>query len=87
MDYGMPRASQLPFFEVISHEVPTGTNLLGAKGGGEAGTVGALPSVMNAVADALYRAGVTQIEMPATPGNVWEALRAAKGSSRHGSYL
>ncbi|MCW5687184.1 MAG: xanthine dehydrogenase family protein molybdopterin-binding subunit [Pseudolabrys sp.] len=78
MDYGMPRATHLPFFDVVSHAVPTETNPLGAKGAGEAGTVGALPAVMNAVADALYRQGVSRIDMPATPGNVWSALQEAK---------
>ncbi|MCW5691946.1 MAG: xanthine dehydrogenase family protein molybdopterin-binding subunit [Pseudolabrys sp.] len=78
MDYGMPRATHLPFFDVVSHAVPTATNPLGAKGAGEAGTVGALPAVMNAVADALYRQGVPRIDMPATPGNVWSALQGAK---------
>ena len=77
MDYGMPRATHLPFFDVVSHAVPTATNPLGAKGAGAAGTVGALPAVMNAVADALYRAGVARIDMPATAGNVWSALQAA----------
>ena len=78
MDYGMPRASQLPFFDVVSHVVPTATNPLGAKGAGEAGTVGALPAVMNAVADALHRQGVPRIDMPATAQNVWKALQSAK---------
>lgn len=78
MDYGMPRATHLPFLDVVSHAVPTETNPLGAKGAGEAGTVGALPAVMNAVADALYRQGVSRIDMPATPGNVWSALQEAK---------
>lgn len=77
MDYGMPRAHDLPKFEVISHDVPTATNPLGAKGAGEAGTVGALPAVMNAVADALYRRGVPRLDMPATPSNVWAALQSA----------
>lgn len=78
MDYGMPRAHDLPNFEVISHDVPTATNPLGAKGAGEAGTVGALPAVMNAVADALYRRGVPRLDMPATPSNVWAALQGAE---------
>ena len=78
MDYGMPRASDLPFFDVLSHVVPTATNPLGVKGAGEAGTVGALPAVMNAVADALYRQGVARLDMPATAENVWAALRTAK---------
>jgi len=78
MDYGMPRASHLPSFDVVSHAVPTATNPLGAKGAGEAGTVGALPAVMNAVADALYRKGVPRIDMPATAQNVWAALQNAR---------
>ncbi len=53
MDYAMPRADDMPLFEVESNPVPTKLNPLGAKGAGEAGTVGALPAVMNAVVDAL----------------------------------
>ncbi|MGH7089725.1 MAG: xanthine dehydrogenase family protein molybdopterin-binding subunit, partial [Stellaceae bacterium] len=72
MDYAMPRAADMPpAFEVESNPVPTKLNPLGAKGAGEAGTVGALPAVMNAVIDAL---GVT-IDMPATPERVWRALQ------------
>lgn len=78
MDYGMPRAGHLPMMNVHSHDVPTLTNPLGVKGAGEAGTVGALPAVMNAVADALIAEGVTKIDMPASPQNVWSALRAAQ---------
>jgi carbon-monoxide dehydrogenase large subunit len=80
MDYGMPRADDFPFFEVGSHDVPCRTNPLGIKGAGEAGTVGALPAVMNAVADALRPLGVTRVDMPASPQNIWRAIRAAKSA-------
>jgi carbon-monoxide dehydrogenase large subunit len=61
--------------------VPARTNPLGVKGAGEAGTVGALPAVMNAVADALLPLGITRIDMPASPQNVWRAIQAAKPGS------
>jgi carbon-monoxide dehydrogenase large subunit len=73
MDYAMPQAIHAPGFTFRSHPVPARTNVLGAKGCGEAGCAGALPSVMNALADALGR----HIEMPATPERVWEVLQAA----------
>ena len=75
MDYCMPRASDFCDFEIAANEVPTGRNPLGVKGVGESGTVGALPAVMNAVNDALHRAGAPTLEMPATPKHVWEALQ------------
>jgi carbon-monoxide dehydrogenase large subunit len=74
MDYAMPRATDLPEFEVESNPVPTKLNPLGAKGAGEAGTVGALPAVMNAILDALAQRGARDIEMPATGERVWRAL-------------
>src|SRR6266851_5222271 len=80
MDYTMPRADDLPLFTVDSHEVPTKVNPLGAKGVGEAGTVGALPALMNAVNDALAPLGVRHLDMPVTPERVWRAIRGAKGS-------
>jgi carbon-monoxide dehydrogenase large subunit len=76
MDYAMPRAADMPEFSVESNPVPTKLNPLGAKGAGEAGTVGALPAVMNAVVDALASAGAAAIDMPATPERVWRALHA-----------
>jgi carbon-monoxide dehydrogenase large subunit len=79
MDYAMPRADDLPLFEVDSHEVPTGVNPLGAKGVGEAGTVGALPALLNAVNDALAPLGVRHLDMPVTPERVWQAMRASGG--------
>ncbi len=78
MDYQMPRAHDFPYLEVLSHEVPATTNPLGVKGAGEAGTVGALPAVMNAVENALSAVGVTHIDMPATPHNVWRAIQNAR---------
>jgi len=78
MDYAMPRADDMPHFDVDSHEVPTAVNPLGAKGVGEAGTVGALPALMNAVNDALAPLGVRHLDMPVTPERVWRAIQDAK---------
>ena len=77
MDYAMPRAGDVPSFEVDAHEVPTQVNPLGAKGVGEAGTVGALPALLNAVNDALAPLGVRHLDMPVTPERVWRAIHAA----------
>jgi aerobic carbon-monoxide dehydrogenase large subunit len=77
MDYVMPRADLVREFRAADHSTPTPSNLLGAKGAGEAGTTGALPTCMNAVADALRSAGVTAFDMPATPARLWAALNAA----------
>src|SRR5438477_326588 len=79
MDYAMPRADTLPDVRIESHPVPTTLNPLGAKGAGEAGTVGALPAVMNAVMSALAPLGVRELDMPATSDRVWQAIRAAAG--------
>ena len=78
MDYAMPRAEDLPDMHVESNPVPTKLNPLGAKGAGEAGTVGALPVVISAVNDALAPLGVRDLDMPATSARVWEALQAAR---------
>ncbi len=77
MDYALPHAVHAPSFTMESHPVPARTNALGVKGCGEAGCAGALPSVMNAVADALRPLGVKHIDMPATPQRVWTAINAA----------
>jgi aerobic carbon-monoxide dehydrogenase large subunit len=74
MDYAMPRAHDLCAMHVESNPVPTKTNPLGVKGAGEAGCVGALPAVVNALVDALSEFGVKHIEMPATPERVWRAI-------------
>jgi carbon-monoxide dehydrogenase large subunit len=78
MDYAMPRAEDVPRFVNASHPVPATTNPLGAKGCGEAGCAGALPSVMNALVDALAEFGISHIDMPATPERVWQAIRNAR---------
>ena len=76
MDYAIPRADELPLFDVDSHEVATRVNPLGAKGVGEAGTVGALPALLNAVNHALAPLGIRHLDMPVTPERVWQAMRA-----------
>ncbi|MDE2302449.1 MAG: molybdopterin-dependent oxidoreductase, partial [Sphingomonadales bacterium] len=80
MDYALPRAADLLNYEFHSHPVPCRTNVLGAKGCGEAGCAGAMPSVMNAVVDALSEYGIAHIDMPATPLRVWEAIQAARAA-------
>jgi carbon-monoxide dehydrogenase large subunit len=75
MDYAMPRAHNLSAIHVEANSVPTKTNPLGTKGAGEAGCVGALPAVVNAVVDALKEFGVTHIEMPATSERIWRAMQ------------
>jgi carbon-monoxide dehydrogenase large subunit len=78
MDYALPRAADLPDFDTHTDESsPCRINPLGAKGVGELGTVGATPTVINAVLDALHPLGVTDIAMPATPERVWRAIREA----------
>jgi aerobic carbon-monoxide dehydrogenase large subunit len=79
MDYQMPRAWDLPNFQLATREVPTKVNPLGAKGVGEAGTVGALAAVMNAVNDALAPLGIRHFDMPATPARVWTAIAQKSG--------
>ncbi len=79
MDYTMPRADDLPDFDLAFHPVPATTNALGAKGCGEAGVTAAPPTIINAILDALAPLGVTHIDMPATPEKVWRAIRAAGG--------
>jgi carbon-monoxide dehydrogenase large subunit len=78
MDYAMPRAADFCDIVIESNPVPTRLNPLGAKGAGEAGTVGALPAVVNAVMDALAPLGVAALDMPASAERVWRALRQAR---------
>ena len=78
MDYSMPRAGDLCDYDVGAHPVPTATNPLGVKGVGEAGTVGALAAVMNAINNALSPLGIEHLEMPATSDRVWKAIDAAQ---------
>jgi carbon-monoxide dehydrogenase large subunit len=75
MDYALPRADDAPAFHFETRNIPCTVNILGVKGAGEAGTIGAAPAVMNAVADALWRAyRIRHIDMPATPERVWAAI-------------
>jgi carbon-monoxide dehydrogenase large subunit len=78
MDYAMPRADRLPSFDTALSEVPSPTNPLGVRAGGEGGTTPALAVVINAIVDALSEFGVTHLEMPATSERVWRAIRDAK---------
>jgi carbon-monoxide dehydrogenase large subunit len=78
MEYAMPRADTFCDLAIESHPVPTKLNPLGAKGAGEAGTVGALPAVINAVVDALAPLGVRELDMPASSDRVWQAIRSAR---------
>jgi len=78
MDYQMPRAADLPDIQMATREVPTKVNPLGAKGVGEAGTVGAMAAAMNAVNDALAPLGIRHFDMPATPYRLWQAIAAAR---------
>jgi carbon-monoxide dehydrogenase large subunit len=80
MDYSMPRASLVPFFEIALAEDPTKSNPLRVKGGGEAGITPALAVVMNAIMDALKDLGVEHMDMPATPHRIWTAIQAAKAA-------
>ena len=80
MDYQMPRADEYPLFRLATREVPTAVNPLGAKGVGEAGTVGALGAAMNAINDALAPLGIRHFDMPATPGRVWAAINGARSA-------
>jgi carbon-monoxide dehydrogenase large subunit len=75
-DYTVPTAADLPSYDVFSTETPTPRNVLGAKGIGEAATIGATPAVQNAVIDAVAHLGVRHIDMPCTPERVWRALHS-----------
>jgi carbon-monoxide dehydrogenase large subunit len=79
MDYTMPRARDLlSFSNTLDDSVPAKTNPLGAKGVGEAGTVGSTPTVMDAIMNALWPLGVRNIQMPATPQRIWQAIQDAR---------
>jgi carbon-monoxide dehydrogenase large subunit len=78
MEYALPRADAFPPFTTEISEVPSTSNPLGLRGGGEGGTTPALAAVVNAIVDALAELGVEHVEMPATPERVWRAIRAAR---------
>ena len=75
MDYALPRADDVPMIGFTSEPVPSTANIMGMKGCGEAGTVGALAAIANAVQDAVWDRGVRQVDMPFTPLRVWTMLR------------
>jgi len=77
-DYSFLSATEVPSFELADMATPTSYNPLGAKGIGEAGTIGATPAVQNAVIDAVAHLGVRHIDMPTTPRRVWQALETAR---------
>jgi carbon-monoxide dehydrogenase large subunit len=83
-DYAVLSPTEVPSFELADMATPTTYNPLGAKGIGEAGTIGATPAVQNAIIDALGHLGVRHIDMPATPQRVWQALRSASGTAPEG---
>jgi aerobic carbon-monoxide dehydrogenase large subunit len=76
MDYGMPRAEHIPEVSAEYALVPTATNLLGTKGGSEAGNVGAPPAIINAIVDALSAWGVDDVALPATSERVWSVIHS-----------
>ena len=76
MDYGMPRAQDLPYYKFETECVPSTANIMGMKGCGEAGTVGALAAVANAVQDALWEIGVQQVDMPFTSEKIWSMINS-----------
>ncbi len=85
MDYTMPRADDLPMFEVDRTVTPCPHNPLGVKGAGEAGTIGSTPAVVNAVVDALSPYGVKDMQMPVTPEKVWRAIHmGTNGNGKNG---
>jgi carbon-monoxide dehydrogenase large subunit len=81
MDYMVPRADEVPSYDVTLNGIPCETNPLGVKGSGEAGAIAGFPAVINAVIDALSSYGVTEFTGPASPENVWRAIVAAGGTT------
>ena len=84
VDYAIITAAELPSFELLSSETPATSNPLGAKGIGEAGTIGATPAVQNAVVDAVSHLGIRHLDMPAPPARVWAAITEATAHSSTG---
>lgn len=79
MDYAIPKAAMLPWFEVDRTETPSPTNVMGIKGAGETGTIASTPAVANAILDALAPYGVDHIDMPLTPQKIWRLIHEQKG--------
>jgi carbon-monoxide dehydrogenase large subunit len=81
LDYAVPRAESVPDIRSQFQETPSTTNPLGVKGIGESGSIGAPPTIVHAVLDALAPFGITHLDMPLTPPKIWAAIRAARGES------
>jgi aerobic carbon-monoxide dehydrogenase large subunit len=81
MDYTLPRANDLPAFDVTLAELPTAANPLGVKGSGQAGCIAAPQTIMNAILDALAPLGIDHLDMPATPERVWRAIHTARNAA------
>jgi carbon-monoxide dehydrogenase large subunit len=84
MDYALPRADDLPSFDITLAELPTSANPLGVKGSGQAGCIAAPQTIINAVVDALSPLGIDHIDMPATPERVWRAIRGGESLPPNG---
>ena len=83
IDYALPRASDLPNFAGgLNDQAPTASNPLGVKGTGQAGSIAAPQTIMNAVLDALSPLGIHELDMPATPFRVWSVIAAARAAGR-----
>jgi len=82
MDYAIPSAAELPYFETFNTETPSPRNPLGAKGIGESGTIGSTPAIQNAVVDAVSHLGVKHIDMPLTAERVWSAIQSSGGQEQ-----
>jgi carbon-monoxide dehydrogenase large subunit len=87
MDYAMPRAADVPLFDIRFVEIPTAANPIGAKGAGQAGAIAATPAVITAIVDALAPLGIEHFDMPATPQRVWQAIRNAGLSPPSAPYV
>jgi carbon-monoxide dehydrogenase large subunit len=85
VDYALPTAAEIPFFETDRTETPSPVNSMGVKGVGEAGTIAASAAVTNAVIDALRPLGVEYMNMPLSPMRVWDAIHNSQGASPEGA--
>src|SRR5260370_8682430 len=81
LDYAVPRAAQVPWFELDRTETPSPVNPMGVKGVGEAGSIGATPAIVSAVIDALAPFGVRHLDMPIKPENVWRIISRSKAGA------
>ena len=81
MDYAVPRASMLPWFELDRTETPSPVNPLGVKGVGEAGSIGATPAIVSAVVDAMAPFGIRHIDMPIKPEVLWRIINKGKAGA------